>query len=117
MTFKRAMAASTMAAGIGLAGLLGAGLGTASANPGPPCGQPNAPACAAPHNDRGPAPAPADWGHRGVDQGRRDHQPFNWNGQRVTPMRAGNGDGWGFWFLGHWIRSECWCGEAGHRPR
>ena len=49
-------------------------------------------------------PAPADWQHRGVDQGRRDHQPFTWNGQRVDPLPAGNGDGWGFWFLGQWIR-------------
>jgi hypothetical protein len=44
-----------------------------------------------------------DWQHRGIDQGRGDHQPFNWNGQQVTPMRAGNGPGWGFWFGGNWI--------------
>jgi hypothetical protein len=44
-----------------------------------------------------------DWQHRGIDQGRDDHQPFNWNGQQVTPMPAGNGPGWGFWFGGIWI--------------
>ena len=39
----------------------------------------------------------------GIDHGRRDHQPFTYNGQHVTPMPAGNGAGWGFWFLGQWI--------------
>ncbi|KDE99657.1 hypothetical protein Y900_012090 [Mycolicibacterium aromaticivorans JS19b1 = JCM 16368] len=46
---------------------------------------------------------PGDWQHRNVDQARQDHQPFNWNGQWVQPMPAGNGAGWGFWFLGQWI--------------
>lgn len=108
MTFKRAMYASTLAAGVGLAGLFGVGLGTASADPGQPCNAPGAPACQNQNrndwghdNDRGPAPV--DWQHRGVDQARNDHQPFNWNGQQVTPMPAGNGAGWGFWFLGTWI--------------
>jgi len=44
-----------------------------------------------------------DWHGRGIDQGRFDHQPFNWNGQQVTPMPAGDGLGWGFWFLNRWI--------------
>jgi hypothetical protein len=44
-----------------------------------------------------------DWHGRGIDQGRFDHQPFNWNGQQVTPMPAGDGHGWGFWFLNQWI--------------
>lgn len=100
MTFKRTIGVSTLAAGIGLAGLLGAGVGTASANPGPGCDRPGAQQCGD-HHDQGPAQA--DWHNRGVDQGRGDHQPFNWNGQQVTPMRAGNGPGWGFWFLGTWI--------------
>jgi hypothetical protein len=26
-----------------------------------------------------------------------------YNGQRVTPMQAGNGAGWGFWLGGVWI--------------
>lgn len=139
MTIKRAMYASTLAAGVGLAGLFGAGLGTASADPGqcnmpgqPNCGQNqgpnngpqnngpqnngprndgpqnNGPQNNGPRNDgpqnNGPGnPGPVNWQGRGVDQGRQDHQPFNWNGQQVTPMPAGNGAGWGFWFLGLWI--------------
>jgi hypothetical protein len=111
MTFKRAMYASTLAAGVGLAGLFGVGLGTASADPGPQCNAPNRPPCGQDqHNNQGPdrgdnrGPGQgADWHGRGIDQGRQDHQPFNWNGQQVTPMPAGNGAGWGFWFLGMWI--------------
>lgn len=99
MAFKRVLCATTLAAGVGVAGLLGMGLGTASAEPWQPCDRPGAPPCG--HDDRGPAPA--NWHDRGVDQGRFDHQPFNWNGQQVTPMPAGNGGGWGFWFLGMWI--------------
>lgn len=115
MTFKRAVYASTLAAGIGIAGLFGAGLGTASADPGqqcnapgrPPCGQDqhdnNGPGNNGPgHDNNGPG-APADWHNRGVDQGRQDHQPFNWNGQQVYPVPAGNGAGWGFWFGPVWI--------------
>jgi hypothetical protein len=37
------------------------------------------------------------------DQGRFDHQPFNWMGQQVNPVQSGDGNGWGFWFLGQWI--------------
>jgi hypothetical protein len=110
MTYRRAIYASTLAAGVGLAGLFGVGLGTASADPwGPPCNAPGASRCDDHGNDwnRGRdghgGPAPVDWQHRGVDQGRFDHQPFNWNGQQVTPMPAGNGPGWGFWFGGNWI--------------
>lgn len=108
MTFKRALYASTLAAGVGLAGAFGVGLGTASADPWQPCNAPGAPACHDQHrNDGRPGddggPAPVDWQHRGADQARNDHQPFNWNGQQVTPMPAGNGAGWGFWFLGTWI--------------
>ena len=109
MTFKRAMYASTLAAGVGLAGLFGVGLGTASADPGQPyCNAPNRPSCGQDqHDNRGPGddrgPAPLDWNHRGVDQGRQDHQPFNWNGQQVYPGPAGNGQGWGFWFGPIWI--------------
>jgi hypothetical protein len=107
MTFKRVICASTLAAGVGLAGLFGVGLGTAAAQPGQPCNAPGAPPCQDHRNDGRPGddrgPAPVDWQHRGMDQGRNDHQPFNWNGQQVTPMRAGNGAGWGFWFLNQWI--------------
>ena len=107
MIFKRAIYASTLAAGVGLAGLVGVGLGNASADPwGPPCNALGAPRCDDHHDDwhRGPGgPAPVDWQHRGIDKGRGDHQPFYWNGQQVTPMPAGNGPGWGFWFSGNWI--------------
>ncbi|WP_422747657.1 hypothetical protein ACN27E_06795 [Mycobacterium sp. WMMD1722] len=98
MNLKRAIGVSTLAAGIGAAGVFGAGLGLANADPGPDCNRPGTPPCA--QN----GPAPANWQQRGVGQGRQDHRPFNWNGQQVTPLRAGNGDGWGFWFLGQWIR-------------
>ncbi|MDX1890923.1 hypothetical protein [Mycolicibacterium sp. 050158] len=114
MSIKRALYASTLAAGVGLAGLFGAGLGTASADPGQPCNAPNQPQCGQNQHDDGPGrngpgnngpgnPAPMDWQNRGVDQGRQDHQPFNWNGQQVTPLPAGNGQGWGFWFGPVWI--------------
>lgn len=100
MGFKKSVGALAMAAGIGMAGLLGLGLGTASADPGPGCDRPGAPQCDR-HDDRGSRPD--DWHGRDIDAGRRDHQPFEWNGQRVTPMPAGDGRGWGFWFLGSWI--------------
>ena len=109
MNFKRAVYASTLAAGVGLAGVFGVGLGAASADPGRPCNAPGAPACGDQHrNDGGPGnhdrgSAPMGWQQRGIDQARGDHQPFNWNGQQVTPVPAGNGAGWGFWFLNQWI--------------
>lgn len=97
MLLARRIATPILAGGVALAGLLGVGLGPANAEPGRPCGQPNTPACA-------PGPQNNNWQQRGIDQARNDHQPFMHNGQRVEPMRAGNGDGWGFWFLGQWIR-------------
>jgi hypothetical protein len=100
MSFKRALSASALAAGIGVAGLLGVGLGTASADP-LGCDRPGQPACGDHRDDRGPGPV--DWHGRGIDQARGDHQPFNWNGQQVYPVPAGDGNGWGFWFLGMWI--------------
>jgi hypothetical protein len=108
MNLKRMVCASTLAAGIGVAGLLGTATGTAGADPGQRCGGPNASAC-----QQGPQGGPQQGGNgpqqggpggqRGIDQGRQDHQPFDYNGQHVTPMPAGNGAGWGFWFLGQWI--------------
>lgn len=100
MAFKRALSASALAAGIGVAGLFGVGLGTASADPWG-CDRPGTPPCGDHRDDRGPGPV--DWHGRGVDQGRFDHQPFNWMGQQVNPLQAGDGNGWGFWFLGQWI--------------
>lgn len=102
MNITRAVAASTLAAGISLTGLLGSGLGTASAEP--DCNAPGRPACDQRRDDGRPGDNRGiDWRNRGIDQARGDHQPFNWNGQQVTPMQAGNGAGWGFWFLGTWI--------------
>ncbi|BCI53043.1 hypothetical protein NIIDNTM18_23210 [Mycolicibacterium litorale] len=98
MKVTKAVGTSALAAGIAMAGLLGVGAGAAAAEPGPACGRSGTPACAP--TDR----APGDWQRRGPDQARQDHRPFNWQGHQVTPMRAGNGDGWGFWFLGQWIR-------------
>ena len=46
MKLMRRTAAPILAGGIAVAGLLGVGLGTAAADPGRPCGTPNAPACA-----------------------------------------------------------------------
>jgi hypothetical protein len=129
MNLKRMVAATTLAAGVGTAGLFGIGLGTAAANPGPPCNGPGN-SCQQPggpqHDNgpqgdhqgpqggpqgpqgpqdgpRGPQDGPAPWLNRGIDQARNDHQPFNWHGQQVQPLPAGNGNGWGFWFLGVWI--------------
>lgn len=131
MTFKRVVYASTLAAGVGLASLLGVGLGAASADPGPGCNAPGKPPCSqdqhngnnGPGNNGNNGPGnnwnngpgdnhggpgnnqggPVDWHGRGIDQGRQDHQPFNWNGVQVNPLPAGNGAGWGFWFMGMWI--------------
>jgi hypothetical protein len=100
MTFKRALSVSALAAGIGVAGLFGVGVGTANADQWG-CDHPGAPRCDDHRDNHGPGPV--DWHGRGIDQGRGDHQPFNWMGQQVTPMRDGNGNGWGFWFLNQWI--------------
>jgi hypothetical protein len=83
----------------------------AGARPGPPCefGQ-----CQGPGGGfggpggayRGPGPLPPpprgmEW--RGIDQGRFDHQPFNYRGNWVTPVFNPDFRTWGFWFLGLWI--------------
>ena len=95
-----------VAGGIALAGLFGSGLGTAAASPGQQCGAPNTPGCQQPgQNNNNPRQGPNNnWQNRSMDQARQDRLPFNYNGQQVHPLRAGNVDGWGFWFLGHWIR-------------
>ena len=51
---------------------------------------------------RGQAPFP-DAAARGLDDARGDHQPFNWQGQRVEPYFDNDRGAWGFWFLGLWI--------------
>src|SRR3954469_10516701 len=106
MTIKQVLGTSTLAAGIGMAGLLGVGLGTASADPWHGCDRPGA--CddhrdGGDHHDGRDYGGPVDWHRRGLDDGRRDHQPFNWNGQQVYPRPAGDGRGWGFWFGPIWI--------------
>lgn len=84
MTFKRAIQASALAAGVGLKGLFGVGLDTASADP----GQRTCPGrLAAPRRRPGAQRPPA----------------LRLAGQQVTPIPAGNGAGGGFWFLGTWV--------------
>ena len=100
MTLIRALGTTAVAGGIALAGLVSPVLGTANAAPNPPCGQPGAAPC-----QNTPAPQNTnDWQRRDINAARQDHQPFMHEGQRVAPVPAGNGDGWGFWFLGRWIR-------------
>ncbi len=38
-----------------------------------------------------------------MDQGRFDHQPFNYRGSWVTPLFRPDFNHWGFWFFGIWI--------------
>lgn len=109
MNFKQRLGATAVAGGLGVAAVFGLWAGAAAAQPGGGCGTPNSPACGPNqpgHNQAGPnhpGSGPNNWQGRGVDQARQDHQPFNWNGHQVTPMPAGNGSGWGFWFFGQWI--------------
>jgi hypothetical protein len=111
MKLKRVACAATLAAGIGAASLFGVGLSVAYADPGWNCGGQNGPGCQGPgpwnnqwNNNNGPIPQGNDeWRHRGIDQARQDHQAFMWNNQQVQPIPAGDGNGWGFWFLGQWI--------------
>lgn len=91
---KHLVSAGLVLGAVGLGGL-GLGVATAAADPGAPCGGPHGAPC---------QPAPAAGPERGIEQARHDHQPFDYHGQRVVPLPAGNGDGWGFWFLGQWIR-------------
>jgi hypothetical protein len=126
MNAKHLAAAAVTAIGIGALGL-GIGAGTASAAPvlnDPPCWT-----CGGGHGgwgggDRGGWGGGGDrsgwggggdrsgwggdrsqlgWDQRGIDDGRFDHQPFNWQGQRVDPYWDAGRNAWGFWFLGIWI--------------
>ncbi|NTY58907.1 hypothetical protein [Mycolicibacterium sphagni] len=54
-------------------------------------------------DDRGWRPPPPDLGWRGIDQGRWDHQPFNYGGNWVTPVFDPGYQNWGFWLFGVWI--------------
>jgi hypothetical protein len=79
---------------------------------GPPGGWDRGPGGPGGPGDHGPSPwdhnaqwgpPPPDQGWRGIDQGRFDHQPFNYNGNWVTPIFNPDFNNWGFWFLGMWI--------------
>jgi hypothetical protein len=48
-------------------------------------------------------PPPPDLAWRGIDDGRRDHQPFNYNNNWVEPIYSPVFNNWGFWFFGAWI--------------
>jgi hypothetical protein len=54
-------------------------------------------------HDQAPPPPPPDQAWRGIDDGRRDHQPFNYNGSWVTPIYNPDFNNWGFWFFGIWV--------------
>jgi hypothetical protein len=59
--------------------------------------------------DQGPADQGGwdqrSWGQRGIDDARMDHQPFNWQGQRVQPYFDNARGAWGFSaFGGLWIQ-------------
>lgn len=98
MTLRRFIAASALTAGLGAAGFSMA-VGVANAQPGQP-GQPNQPGCSQPaHCQEINGKQLRD---RGVDDARRDHQPFLRDGQRVQPMMSGDNRGWGYWFNGIW---------------
>jgi hypothetical protein len=99
MKLTRVLGTSAVTGAIALAGLVSPGVGAASAEPGQACGRPGVAAC-----QPGPTPQNNDWQRRDITTARQDHQPFMHEGQRVQPLPAGNGDGWGFWFLGRWIR-------------
>lgn len=86
--------------------------GTAAAQPGPPCGfgqcQGPGGGPGGPGRPGGPGggplpPPPRGMQWRGIDQGRFDHQPFNYRGNWVTPVFNPDYRAWGFWFLGLWI--------------
>jgi hypothetical protein len=104
-----AQAAVTAALGMPICVVLGAGAGVAIADPGQPCWAQN---CQGDHRGDGgqdhrpdvgddgrfggpgrrdqwrPDQGGGDqrrWDQRGVDDARFDHQPFNWQGQRVEP--------------------------------
>src|ERR1700676_4362759 len=128
MRFRKTVARSAIVGALGASALgLGVGLGTASAdhgNGGQSCWPQN---CQGDQRgnggqDRGgdgrqwgnqwqPDQGRSDqggwdqrpWDQRGIDDARGDHQPFNWQGQRVDPYFDNNRGAWGFWFLGLWI--------------
>ena len=114
MTFKRVACASILAAGVGLAGLFGVGLGSASANPGQ-CNAPGQPPCGQDHSWNNNGPRGTTMGRATTTAGQRRQSDWHGRGDRPGPpgssalqlerrtghsRPAGNGAGWGFWFLG-----------------
>ena len=113
MKLKRIAAQAAIASALG-ASALGIGAGLASADPGGhgPCWGPY---CQGDnrgddgHGDRGDRGHGDDfrdydrWDQRGIDQGRWDHRPFNYQGQRVEPYYDNFRGAWGFWFFGVWV--------------
>ncbi|MCT7659737.1 hypothetical protein [Mycobacterium deserti] len=108
--FNRLAGTAAVALGVGLASFT-AGAGSAAAQPGPGCGLGacqgpvgpgghNGPAIGGDRSRTGPPPGLA-W--RGIDQGRIDRQPFNYNGNWVTPVFNPQFNNWGFWLFGLWI--------------
>ncbi|HYR13295.1 MAG TPA: hypothetical protein VEQ67_03630 [Mycobacterium sp.] len=127
MNFKRLTWASAIPLVVGGSALT-AGAGVAAAQPGPPpcqfgnCQGPGGPPPGGPGgpdqgrppggpggpgepggHDQAPPPPPPDQAWRGIDDGRRDHQPFNYNGSWVTPIYNPDFNNWGFWFFGIWV--------------
>ena len=125
MSFKTTLARSAVVGALGFSALgLGIGMGTSSAdhgNGGQPCWPPNCQGDGGQDHrgdggdgrqfdqwrpDQRPDQGGWDqrpWDQRGFDDARGDHQPFNWQGQRVAPYFDNDRGAWGFWFLGLWI--------------
>jgi hypothetical protein len=131
MSFKKTVARAAIVGAFGFSALgLGVGLGTASAdhgNGGQPCwpqscqGDQRGDGGQGQRGDGGDGRQFGDqwrpdqgrpdqggwdqrpWDQRGLDDARGDHQPFNWQGQRVEPYFDNGQGAWGFWFLGQWV--------------
>lgn len=105
---KKTLAGAAITGVLGLPALgLGIGAGTASADP-------NNHGCFNPYscsdnNDNGRGNHDQDydhnlrWDQRGIDQGRYDHQPFDYQGQRVEPYFDNDRGVFGFQFFGIFI--------------
>jgi hypothetical protein len=111
MQIMRLTCASAIAIALGVSALT-IGTGTAAAQPGPGrcefgnCqgpGGPGRPGGPGGPEQGPPPPPPPALGWRGIDQGRIDHQPFNYMGRWVTPVFNPDFNSWGFWLFGIWI--------------
>lgn len=117
MNLKLLTCTSAVMLSIG-ASTLSAGVPTAAAQPGGgPCGPASCQHVGRPGGPEGPhgpggfpagrpwegGPPPRDLAWRSIDQGRFDHQPFNYRGSWVSPFFNPQFNNWGFWFLGVWI--------------